>query len=213
MPSSMAEVARLTTPLPTLTTTKSPHHPCFPTPNIPLRLLHLSEFLSDYCHLCFVLLCYPRVACRQSLDCVQVRHSKRYKNTDTTPSSRSFTMSNSSSTTNLHETNSHLLPGYSRADPEISNLMREQERRFTTITLKEIRYPLGCPCHPRDAEQTKKAPLRSLSPDSRPPLYVGHSRPEFVERTNSTDSTASSSSRETRSARRGLTSFFRRVSS
>lgn len=110
------------------------------------------------------------------------------------------------------------LPEYSFDDPEMSFPVRDQQRRFTTITLREIRYPLGCPCHPKDPEAAKRhtSHIRSTSPDSRPPLWTAHSRPEIVQRSNSSDSTTSTNSNESmrsRGPRQALGSFFRRISS
>lgn len=130
-----------------------------------------------------------------------------------------FTMSTSSSSTSssssineFFDVPDEALPGYSEEDPDMPLHMRERQRRFTTITLREITYPLGCPCHPKDAEDAKRF-RRSYSPDSRPILYVPHSRPEVVQRTNSQDSTASNNSNSSRPTRQSLGSFFRRTSS
>ena len=83
------------------------------------------------------------------------------------------------------------LPEYSELPPDMSFLVTERARRFTTITLKEVRYPSGCPCHPKDEETVKLYERlgRAASPDGRPALYVRHSRPELTERSNSSDST------------------------
>ena len=103
-------------------------------------------------------------------------------------------------------------PEYSFDDPEMSFLVRDQPRRYTTITLKEIKYSYGCDCHP--AQPTKKQPerTRALSPDSRPALYTPHSRPEVIQRNNSTDSTDSNASTQSNTGRR-LRSFFRQLTS
>lgn len=117
------------------------------------------------------------------------------------------------------------LPDYSFDDPEMSFPVREQQRRFTTITLREIRYPLGCPCHPKGSEaantqsnqyRSGTSHYRSQSPDSRPAIYTHHSRPEIVQRSNSSDSTTSTNSNDStrsRTARQALGNFFRRISS
>lgn len=95
-------------------------------------------------------------------------------------------------------------------DPENIDMTfsRQRERRYTTITLREIRYPLGCPCHPADPEAAKKQRYRAPSPDSRP-SYIYHSRPELTPRTESQDSTASDTSQTSRGR---FGSLFRRVS-
>ena len=106
------------------------------------------------------------------------------------------------------------LPEYSELPPDMSFLVTERARRFTTITLKEVRYPSGCPCHPKDEETVKLYERlgRAASPDGRPALYVRHSRPELTERSNSSDSTNTNESSR-RSTRQALGSFFRRLSS
>lgn len=95
---------------------------------------------------------------------------------------------------------------------EVALYLPEQPRRCTTITLREIRYPEGCPCHPKDSEKAKKQAekLKRLEfLDNATPAYVPHARPEMTIRSDSLNSTSSSSS----PTRASLSRFFRRSSS
>ncbi|KAJ9609533.1 hypothetical protein H2200_005860 [Cladophialophora chaetospira] len=53
---------------------------------------------------------------------------------------------------------SDFLPPYNALFPEEeTNVVVNGRRRFTTITLREIYYPAGCPCHPKEKKLSKKA--------------------------------------------------------
>ncbi|KAJ9499697.1 hypothetical protein H2202_004687 [Exophiala xenobiotica] len=59
----------------------------------------------------------------------------------------------------MASTDGDILPSYNTLFPEdepVANNINERRRRFTTITLREIYYPSGCPCHPKEKKSDKK---------------------------------------------------------
>ncbi len=96
-------------------------------------------------------------------------------------------------------------PPYEQLFPEIYQAMgslsrARRETRRTTITLQEILFPSGCPCHPGRPDQHRRA----TSPSPRT-TWVPRGCPEVIERptsertssSNSNSSSASQSSGET----------------
>ncbi|KIX02433.1 uncharacterized protein Z518_08374 [Rhinocladiella mackenziei CBS 650.93] len=63
---------------------------------------------------------------------------------------------------------SDLLPSYNTLFPEdAANTVINGRRRYTTITLREIYYPGGCPCHPKEKNHDKKG--KQKQPTQPPP--------------------------------------------
>lgn len=101
--------------------------------------------------------------------------------------------------------------------------VREPQRRCTTITLREIRYPYGCPCHPEPPSDDKRRKSSLPHVQSANELYRvsswdrdmnrwrPHARPELTRRADSESSTASDGSNDssTRSKPRILRPFSR----
>ncbi|KIY01024.1 uncharacterized protein Z520_03690 [Fonsecaea multimorphosa CBS 102226] len=55
-----------------------------------------------------------------------------------------------------------VLPSYNALFPEEeTNTVINGRRRYTTITLREIYYPGGCPCHPKEKKLSKKRKTRT----------------------------------------------------
>lgn len=100
------------------------------------------------------------------------------------------------------------LPNYNSLfplqDQRPTNRSHEARRRYTTITLREIYYPGGCPCHPVPPPLSKKNKKDKKNKPNQPPppdlfdinesLWLGHARPVFTERSASQSSGSSSSS-------------------
>lgn len=84
--------------------------------------------------------------------------------------------------------------------------IREPQRRCTTITLREIKYPYGCPCHPEPTSDNprRKSSLphfqsanelyRVSSWDRDSNRWRPHARPELTRRADSETSTGSQNS-------------------
>jgi hypothetical protein len=92
-----------------------------------------------------------------------------------------------------HNMSAHIPPTYEQLFPEsdtaMSNFIRgRRETRYTTITLREIHFPAGCPCHPKYPQKHSRPP----TPPSREP-WLPRGRPTLVERTGSTSSSSSAS--------------------
>ncbi|KAK4937640.1 hypothetical protein LTR10_021786 [Elasticomyces elasticus] len=118
--------------------------------------------------------------------------------------------------------------------PPYNTLFREEEppaptetntnirRRYTTITLREIYYPSGCPCHPPEQPDKKGKRKQHDHPPNHfriddaldGPMWLGHARPTLAERTPSQSSAVSSSNSSTTSSKtRPWNWFHRRTSS
>jgi len=98
-------------------------------------------------------------------------------------------------------TESDLLPSYNTLFPEDdANITINGRRRYTTITLREINYPGGCPCHPKEVKGKKKAKKATQQPpplhfsDVNESLWLGHARPMVTERSQSRSTEISNSS-------------------
>ncbi|KAK5237705.1 hypothetical protein LTR47_000797, partial [Exophiala xenobiotica] len=97
----------------------------------------------------------------------------------------------------MGSTDGDILPSYNTLFPEdepVANNTNERRRRFTTITLREIYYPSGCPCHPKEKKPDKKG-KRKQQEQTHPnqfriedaldmPLWLGHARPTMTERSS-----------------------------
>jgi len=110
------------------------------------------------------------------------------------------------------------LPPYNALFPEEeTNWVINGRRRYTTITLREIYYPGGCPCHPKERKSAKKSgkskqePTKTQTPQFEPDplhdcMWMGHARPTINERTashSSESSSRSSSSSSSTNSREG----------
>lgn len=87
---------------------------------------------------------------------------------------------------------SQRLPSYAdlqtpdQSNVPVSFMRGPRAGRCVTITLQEIRFPVGCPCHPVDPEGLKKADKKKQKqPLTFEPMFasswVPHSRPALVE--------------------------------
>src|SRR4051812_6721267 len=94
------------------------------------------------------------------------------------------------------------LPTYNALFPAEEEANRTPRRRYTTITLREIYYPGGCPCHPieKPSRKGKKKKCEHQPPTLRPDsfeinenLWLGHARPVMTDRSQSQSSESSSS--------------------
>jgi hypothetical protein len=76
------------------------------------------------------------------------------------------------------------LPSYSSLFPDsdiiITQHNRGRQTRLTTITLREIVFPAGCPCHPAQPYAIRRPP----TPPYRD-FYVPRGRPTVIERAGS----------------------------
>ena len=100
------------------------------------------------------------------------------------------------------------LPPYNALFPEEdTEVVVHGRRRHTTITLREIYYPGGCPCHPKERKPNKRSgkskqerpgtQMNRFEPDPlHDCMWMGHSPPTINERiaSHSTESSSRSSS-------------------
>ncbi|ETN47024.1 uncharacterized protein HMPREF1541_01214 [Cyphellophora europaea CBS 101466] len=68
--------------------------------------------------------------------------------------------------------------------PDPTNMMRDrrEQPRYTTITLREIRFPNGCPCHPATPQAGREAAILEHVSGLRAACdWIPHARPRLVE--------------------------------
>jgi hypothetical protein len=170
----------------------------------------------------------PDVSCL--FPSVAIRHPYQHSTTIMSISSRSGSSAASvrsyassiPSLTPIGQQDADILPSYTSlfpnqttsTNPDTANLMRDRRDipRYTTITLREIRFPSGCPCHPKTVTEGREALRREQIAMARaacdrqqhsPPSIVTSSSPASDTRspaslTNRSRTTSSSSTSSTR---------------
>ncbi|KAG9777207.1 hypothetical protein KCU88_g4587, partial [Aureobasidium melanogenum] len=86
-----------------------------------------------------------------------------------------------STTDSGSNSNPDILPSYNALFPEDggqANTVINGRRRYTTITLREIYYPSGCPCHPKEDPKTHKKGKCKQQPHHLSYDLINESQPE-----------------------------------